>query len=223
MFVKKESKFYSVPLIINIILYKNNYFDNLIINEIRKSTYYITNQKNIYSVNKEDLEKIIKNKFNKEIERINAVPSETLFNNVNSAYFLNNILSNFENLKMLNVEISDKRNFSRVFYSNHQRLVGFDYKVHQGILDFPKYLNLEQLHNLNELLSFMNVYDKDLSIGIDPYYIIKSKDFISRLMAVEKIDPLFIQDIQDVISIIYEMLETKIEEDDCFLIIKTDF
>jgi len=223
MFIKKDSKFYDVPLIINVTLYKNNYFDNLIISEIRKNAYVLSSKKNVYSVDKDDLKRILRNKFKKEIERINAVPFDNLFTTVNSTYFLNNIVNSFKNLKMLNIEVSDKRNFSRVFYSNEQRLVGFDYRISQGILDFPKFLSTKQLSQLNKLLVITHMHNKEISIEMEPYYVIKSKDFINRIITVEKIYTDFVEDAQGLLSIIYEMIESKVEEDDSYLIIKTDF
>lgn len=217
-------KFYSVPLVINITLYKNNYVDNLIIGELRRNVYMmpIPKQKDHFSVTSRQFKKIMTRRFTKEVEHITNLPNEILSQNVNSAYFIYNILERFVNLEMLNIHISNNRKYTRIYKVDEQSMLGFNYKIIQGILDYPTFLNRDQLIKFNDLLKVLNINHTE-NISLDSYYIVRAQDFLIKISKLESDDKEYFNEMGDIIDITYELVEQKIEEDNAFLIIKTDF
>lgn len=217
-------KFYNVPVVINITLYKNNYIDNVIIGELKRGAFKIelVGDNNSFSVAAEELKKIIVRKFKSKIDALEDLSKEILSQHINSAYFMDSMLSKFINLKIVNINISNNRQYSRVFkINNEQSVIGFDYKIVQGILDYPEFLDSEQLNRFNILIKRLNLESNNLSL--DPYYIIRAQDFMNRISMLENEDKSFFDDNIDIIEITYELLEPKIETDNTMLIIKTDF
>lgn len=223
MEIKRDSKFFSVPLVIDITLYRYNYIDNIIIGELKKDAFVmpVTSEKNRFSIRAEEFEKIITRKFFREINKFESTSNDVLYNKVNSIYFLNTIFKKYVNLEMINVYISNNRRFSRVFKLNDQNIIGFEYKIKQGILDYPLYLNSEQMERLNQLLLKIGIHKNRHKM--DSYYIEKASNFINAVTSLEQIDPTFLEKCNDIVNITYELIEPKLEEDGTIIIIKTDF
>ena len=224
MIQNNEIKFFSVPLVINITLYRNNYVDNIIIGELRRGTYSIgvPEDPNSFSVSAEEFKNIVIRKFKSEVDKLEDFSKDILPKHINSAYFMYNMLTKFNNLKIVNIHISNNRKYTRVYKVNDQNVIGFDYKIAQGILDFPKFLDLNQLNRFNKLLVKIGMHITS-NLSMDPYYIIKAQDFINKLANLENDDKAYFDRYYDIIEVIYELLESKLESDNTFLIIKTDF
>jgi hypothetical protein len=196
----------------------------MIIGELKRNAYMmqVPKQKNQFAITAKQFRKIIFGKFKRSVDKINDLPSEMLSHHVNSAYFLYNMLERFSNLEMINIHISDNRKYTRIYTVNEQNMVGFNYKIVQGVLDYPNFLSYEQLNRFNELLEFLGINYTD-NISLDPYYIIRSQDFLNKISKLESESRPLFDYVSDIIDITYEMVEQKIEEDNTYLIIKTDF
>lgn len=219
----QDNKFYKVPIVIDVILYKYNYIDNIIISQLKKSAFIMSNNNYTnFSVSANEFKHIFHGRFNDEISKINMVPAQNLPNNVNSIYFLNNIFENFANLEMINVHVSENRHFSRLFNINNQSIIGFDYKIKQGILDYPKYISPDLLDILTNFIHELDLVEIR-SFELDPYYIVSARSLMSKLNVLQETNPTVSNDVIDLIDLTYEMVEPKLEEDNTFLILKLDF
>ena len=224
MEVDSNSKFLGVPIVIEIVLYTNNYFDNRILKELKKNAYIMkTEREDIISVTAKDFKRIISTKFKEEISAFSRLTVDTLGKKVNSIYFLDNMLSKLSSLELINIIISKNRAFSRIATVENVTMITFDFKVNQGVLDYPKYLNDEQLKRFNKLLEKINVRDKKTSISLEPYYVLTAREYITRLVNLERTDSNYTSSNSDIFKMTYEMVEPKIEEDNSHLLIKTDF
>lgn len=218
-----DNKFYKVPIVIDVTLYKYNYIDNIIISQLKRGAFIMAdgNVSN-FSVSANEFRHIFNSRFATEISKLNAVTNQNLHSTVNSIYFLNQILTNFVNLEMINVHISHNRNFTRLFNVNDTKVIGFDYKVKQGILDYPKYMSFDLMERFEDFIKVLDIVDIK-SFTLDPYYIISARNIISKLGHMQENNPNFINENSDLVDLTYEMIEPKLEDDNTFLILKLDF
>lgn len=222
--IDKDIKFYSVPLVISVTLYKNNYTDNLIIGNLKRHAYTmeVPNEPTRFSVTADQFRNIIFKNFKKKVENIENLPIEMLPQHVNSAYFLYNMFLRFNNLEMVNVTVSNNRKYTRIYKVDDQNMVGFNYKILQGVLDYPEFLSFDQLKRLNNLLKILGL-NYNNTITLDPYYIIRAQDYMNKLARLESELKHLYDEYSDIIEITFELVEQKLEEDNSYLIIKTDF
>lgn len=217
-------KAYSVPTVINIVLYKNNYYDNLIIGALRREAFLVrVLNKNNFSVSAGELSKILIENFDNEIDRVDSLSAEILKHNVNSIFFLYKILNNFPNLELINITVSYNTKFTRVFKVNDEEIVGFDYKVVQGFVDFSAYLTLEELDTLNELLLKLNIIDISNSLNIEPYYIVFAGNIMSAINKLEKEDKSTFDYYSSYIKLLSDLIDPKLDEDQASLILSLGF
>lgn len=218
-----DNKFYKVPIVIDVVLYKYNYIDNIIISQLKKGAFIMSNNNYTdFSVSANEFKHIFNGRFTDEISKINMLPVQNLQFNVNSIYFLNNIFENFSNLEMINVHVSENRNFTRLFNVNNQSIIGFDYKIKQGILDYPKYITTDLLDILTKFITKLDLVEIN-GFSLDPYYIVSARSLVSKLNTLQETNPTFSEDVVDLIDLTYDMVEPKLEEDNTFLILKLDF
>lgn len=224
MEINTNVKFYTVPLTLDIILYRNNYLDNLIISELKKNARLTSVSKNSdsFTVPIKYFKRMLKIKFKGELKRIGSISNDNLSSNVNSAYFLNNLVSNFNNLISIKVNVSNKRNFSRVFETDDQKMIGFEYKVTTGLVDYSKYMDKKQLKRFNKIMRLVGILDDSL-LSFQPYIKIRAQAFLLKISSLEVDYPDLIDSNMDILDIIYDLIEAKIEDDDTILIIKTDY
>lgn len=215
---KNEIKFFNVPISIQITLYKQNHIDNTLIGNVLRYANVIAQNdlKNKFIVYKKDLLDIINLRFFDEIEKFSTIPSGSLYSSVNSIYFLNKILNEFSNLEMIEINVSNSRIYSRLVSSGENSVIGFDYKITHGIVNYPDYIPSSD-NRLNIMLSELGY-----SINSTPYLIVKGKDFIERLSHFEKTNKIA-HTCKDIINISYELFEPKIEIDDTLITIILDY
>lgn len=222
---KVEYNFYTVPLNVDIILYKNNYIDNLIISEIKKNVQLtqVSSDRDILIVQVKHLKRTLSTKFKKYIDKVNSSTSDDISTTVNSAFFLNNIIENFVNLKTIKIQISSKRNFTRIVETEDSRIIGFQYKITNGLVDYPKYMSRDQILRFNKILKFLKINQPSKYISNDSYFKMSAREFIKQITSLETIDSDMFEENIDIFDVVYDMIESKVEEDDSILIIKTDF
>lgn len=219
-----DIKFYSVPLIINITLYRNNYIDNIIIGELKRTAYTINvaGNRDSFSVSVGDLKKIIRNKFKTKIDSLEEYTKDTFVQNVDSTFFLYNMLEKFTNLKLINVTVSNNRKYSRMFKVNDQNVIGFDYKILQGLVDYSEFVTPVNLERLNNFLKKLKLNQRK-TLTLDSYYILRTSDYLKRISELEHFDKIFFERYFDMVELTSELIEPKLELDNTILIIKTDF
>jgi len=225
METKTQTRYFDLPIIIEATLYKYNYVDNIIITEIKSNAKLteVSNDKNSFIVQVNDIKRILYRKFRNQIERIKNVSIEDLSSEVNTSWFLSNLIENFNQLQFIKINVSDKRNFTRLKIVNNQQVVGFSYVIKYGIIDYTKYLNASQLRRLNYILRILGYLKKDDSLVEESYFNVKAKDFLMDIMKLEETHPDLHKENADIIDITYDAINYKVEDDNTTLIVKTDF
>jgi hypothetical protein len=204
------------PNVIDITLYKNNYYDNLIVNKIRKEADYgdLPDLKDCYIVWAKDFQEILYNSFSSEIDKIRSLPSTDLQKNATSLYFMDKIFSTFGNLKYVKVNVSRDVNYSRVNKAEKVPTIFFNYKITASCIDLTKIYDNSTLLQVNQLFVENGLCGYDNIVGYDHIIEIKAQEFIK-----------FLEDNEDnpLTPYLFELIDPKTESDNPLIIFITDF
>lgn len=220
----KENDYLNTPLTMDIILYKNNYIDNLIISELKKNLHIFTiGEPDVFIVNAQEFKYLINKKFKDNIERIKNASNDEMTSSVNSAYFLSNILNNYPKLQSVKVIISNKTNFSRIVEKKELGpMIIFDFKFSTGSFDCHKYFDEDEIPLLIELLNIWGFIDNN-RVSDYPFIKVKTMDIFNKISEFENEYPDLLEDFTPIIDVLFENIEYKLEEDNALLYFKLDY
>jgi hypothetical protein len=226
---------YDLPYAIDITLYKHNYYDRLIMSYLKKHSQFtpVPNSNDSFIVNINDFKRVIVNKFSNEISSMKSLTEVEIGKNVNSLFFISKLLNNFQNLKYIKINISNKRKFTRlVEIDKTKAVISFDYKILTSIIDLTTYFSKKSEYRyINDILKRIGLIKHD-TFGTRVSYIkTTSQELISLLSNFENTlmgdpnEPItaamdkYIQSI----DLIYDIIDKKIESDNCRIILVTDY
>jgi hypothetical protein len=180
-----------LPVLLSITLFKNNYYDQKIISLIKqKALYYRQEVENKFTVSTYDL-KIIIHEDLKDILDITISSTPIEFpKNINSIYFINELLERFSNLRYFIVNVSDSENTSRIMkikketndeIDGEKDVINFDFKIIHSVLNLPNYIKPKQLILLNNFFKQIGIMQLDLFRKGPPYIHIKILDFLDKI------------------------------------------
>lgn len=212
-----DHPYLNFPTVIDITLYKNNYYDNLLVNKVKKEIDYgnIPDLKDCYIVPAVDFQKIFYKSFSSEIEKVKSLPNSDLQKNATSIYFLDKILSAFCKLKYIKINVSNEASYSRINKSEKIPTIFFNYKITASTIDIASVFNDEEVAKVNEFLIRNKIAIWDEYVGYNHIIEIKTYDLLMILKDNEGHDP--------IVPYIYDIIDPKTEQDDPLLFIITDF
>jgi hypothetical protein len=223
---------YELPYALDITLYKHNYYDNLIINNLKRNTRYekLPDSPNSFIVTAEDFRKMLSDKFKREVNNAQSLTEVTIKEGVNSIYFLDKLFMNFNNLEFIKVNVSEKRDFTRLLTVGENRsVINFDYRIITSVLDISKLAESEEsLELINELFIHLGLIEVDEYGKKMSYFTINAQDLLLLINSQQELmfteDEEFIDEkYLDAIEFIYDVIDQKCENDNSKLIILTDF
>jgi hypothetical protein len=206
------------PVAIDITLYKNNYYDNLIINKVKKDAdcFNLPNLKDAFIVHIDDLEKIFYDSFTDEIERVRSLPATDLQKNATSLYFLDKIFTSFSNLKYIKFNISREANYSRINTKDKIPTIFFNYKITSSCIDLTYIFSKSLLRKINDFLISSELVEFDPFFGYDHQIEVKASEFLDIISQSEDGD-------EEVITTLFSLIDPKTEQDDPIILLVTDF
>lgn len=204
------------PTIIDITLYKNNYYDNLLVNKVKKEVDYgnVPELKDCYIVSVDDFQEVFYNSFSTEINKIRSLPVTDLQKNATSLYFLDKIFTTFSKLRYVKINVSKEANYSRLNKSDKTPTLFFNYKITSSTIDLTALFEDDVIVKINEFFIKNDLVDHDEFYGYSHIIGIKSQDFLTILSENEE-EPL--------LPYLYELIDPKTEMDDPFIYFITDF
>ena len=140
----------SIPSHIEFILYKFDSIDSQIISKVKRvcTNFSIDKNKNHYMVTVDDFIDAINTspRLKSEIDKwsINSTDS-----NVNSVYFLVDIMNRLTNLKWISFKISTSKNFTRLIKYDDSELVSFQFNIVEGQFDLSQLMERKDLDQFN--------------------------------------------------------------------------
>jgi hypothetical protein len=215
---KSSYPYLDFPVVIDITLYKNNYYDNLIINKIKKDADCINlpNLKDAFIVYNDEFQEIFYNSFSNEVEKIRSLPVTDLQKNATSVYFLDKIFSSFSKLRYIKLNVSREANYSRINTKDKVPTIFFNYKITNSCINLSYIFGRNMLKKINNFLIERGLVDFDRFLGYNHQIEIKASEFLNELSESEQSD-------QEIVSILFDLIDPKTEQDDPVLLLITDF
>jgi len=220
---------YDIPYAVDITLYKYNYYDNLIITQLKKHCQYeIVSKDTSFIVTSQEFRTVLEKHFKRELSSAKSLTEVNLKYEVNSIYFIDRIFNNFTNLEYVKVNISKTREFSRVLLTpNSREIISFDYRIITSVIDLTKYFKTDEaLKTANCFLKEINIIKPDSFNQGKPYYTIFAQDLITMIATIEDKfmeDVTFGEQYTDTLDILYSLIDQKTETDNSRIIIITDY
>jgi len=204
------------PTVIDITLYKNNYYDNLLVNKIKKEIDYgdIPDLKDCYIVQAIDFQNVFYKSFSNEIEKVKSLPPADLQKNATSLYFLDKLFTAFNKLKYVKINVSNEASYSRINKAERVPTIFFNYKITASTIDITSIFNDSDVILINEFFINAGIVSYDEFVGYNHIIEIKAFDLISILNE-NNSDP--------VSQLLFEIIDPKTEQDNPLLFIITDF
>ncbi len=162
------------PEIIAITLYKYNSIDNKIYTLIMNNCQY-TSHRDTILVRISELDKVIKNNFKQEINKIDIISNRILHKEANTIYFLNKIISEMKNLRWFQISLSKNAGYSRIQVSAENKILNFNFKVIRGSFRTFDFFKKDEISYVNRVLKEIGCIRKM------QYSIVKLNSLANRL------------------------------------------
>ncbi len=206
----------SIPSHIEFILYKFDSIDSQIISKVKRecTNFSIDKNKNHYMVTVDDFIDAINTspRLKAEIDKwsINSTDS-----NVNSVYFLVDIMNRLTNLKWISFKISTSKNFTRLIKYDDSELVSFQFNIVEGQFDLSQLMERKDLDQFNR---------KCIEIGIMENKYLNRRPYF-YMTALVLMETLVLMDMEGNYKSkeILDMIDPKLENDNPMLLVKTDY
>ncbi len=219
-----------VPVLINVTLFKNNYYDKKILSLVKqRSMYFREDSKNTMTVSTFDIKNIIDEHLNDTIQELKTATPIEFTKKINSVYFLYELIENYVNLRYFTINISDDKNCSRLVWpggADSNPVINFDFKVVHSVLDFPNHLDSNDLKILNEFLRDIGIVNNDKFREGPPYLHISAMQFLENIntfIALLGEDSERLNYYSPIIDIINELVNPKIQQDNPTCLLITDY
>ena len=201
------------PLVIEVVMYKNNLVDNRILSEVRRNAKInqIGNSSANFYVPASDMKEILNQKFQKDLEQLSGLTQEQLTKRVNSAFFLHNVVNSFSNLRFIKFNVSDQKNYTR----KSEEGITFDYKILHAKVDLPELFDPKKLIEFQHLLIECGLWKYDKFFPV-PFIEISARDLIMQINHLEGSED-FVAEYGETINSLLEVIDMKMEVDNSML------
>jgi hypothetical protein len=206
----------SVCDVIDITLYKFNYYDNLIWTKCLNQLDFVKVDESSILITPTQLRALFEYNFKREILKIRSISFELIHKEANSIYFINELLNDFNNLKWIKLTQSKTRKFSRVVDIKDQKSLRFSFKVLRTTLRLNNILNFDEIQLINPILKKYNL------IKNKPYNKLKLSEVLKALDNCLNVDNIT-DDQAELIAIILDGIDYKCEIDNPEVILVTDW
>lgn len=207
--------------IIDVILFKYNYYDNKIWTGVKNQIDYIDVDNQSILVSPKELKKYIENTYPNEINKFKSIGSEFLHKDANSIYFISMMLKEMSRLKWIKLTLDKSKNYSRMIDNKETgKRITFSFKVLHVTFRLFEMFDDEELKNLNIVLKKLNIlYDNK------PYHRHKLVNVLNRLdrWVEEQALNSASAHIVEPILILLDSIEEKLEGDNPEVLIVTDY
>jgi hypothetical protein len=171
-----DMNFVTDPLIVEIFLYKNNYKDRLLLAEMKEHARIVAApfiEENSFFVQASEVFDILHDKFRKDLANFASTSNAEVGKSVTSIYFINNLLSTYQTVKYLKINVSDSPVYSR----RVDNKINFDYRIIHSRVDLTSLLVEEDLADIKDLLIEANIIKRDI-FDKKPYFEIYARDLL---------------------------------------------
>jgi hypothetical protein len=204
--------------VIDITLFKSNYYDNLIFTKcINQVDYTVINDDSIL-VTPRQLRELLDLNFKRELRKLGCVNAELLHRDANSIYFIDRFLEDFTNLKWIKINLSNSRTFSRLVEANGQKSIKYSFKILKTTLRLNHIFTMDEIESLNPVLLQHGLIEYN-----KPYNTVTTTDLLNKLEDIINMDQNLDDATVDLLAKLIESIEFKMELDNPEVLLVTDW
>lgn len=210
--------------VIDIILYKYNYYDNRIWTGIKNQMNYMAVNEQSILVSPSSLKEYVEKTYPNELNKFKSIGSEFLHKDANSIYFLNLLLSQMQKLKWVKLTLDKSKNYSRLVSDGASSTrINFSYKILHVTLRLFELFEEDELVDFNEILKQCNLLGEN-----KPYERHKLDQIVLKLETWLNAAELHVEDDTidekiELVSMILDIIEPKLEGDNPEVLLVTDY
>lgn len=204
--------------VIDVTLFKSNYYDNLIFTKcLNQVDYTVINDDSIL-VTPRQLRELLDLNFKRELRKLGSINAELLHRDANSIYFINIFLQDFTNLKWVKLNLSNSRTFSRLVESNGQKTIKYSFKILKTTLRLNHIFTMDEIESLNPVLLQHGLIEYN-----KPYNTITTTNLLNKLEDIINMDEHIDDATVDLLARMIESVEFKMEIDNPEVLLVTDW
>jgi len=206
-----------MPTAIDVTLYKYNYIDNKLWAQIQNEVDFIELGNDSIMVSSSQLKYILDTYYQNSINKVKSVGSDFIHKEINTVFFLFQILLEMENLQYIKFTLNKDKKYSRIIEPDGVKMIQFSFKL------LTATLRLYDLYEDNEL-PLVNTILEELEIISEgsQYVRVNAKELYDTILFyLEEKDP---EDSEaGIVTDILDILESKIEKEDPLILLITDY
>jgi hypothetical protein len=203
-----------IPTHIEFTLFRYDYIDGILISRIRKNcrNYSDKEDRNHFRIRKTDLVRTIKSsiKLNREFVKDAGLKTKS-----NSVFFLGLIINKLVNVEWLSFTVSYDKEYTRLTKFENRDIVNFEFSIKEGLVDLTKIFNRSELDEFNKRIISMGLMENKY-LDRKSFFQMNSSLFF-EVLALMEIDGIVTA------TVLLDIMDPKLEEDNPILIIKTDY
>ena len=206
--------------VIDIILYKYNYYDNKIWTGVKnKMDFMVVNEQSVL-VSPKALGEYVAEAYPNELNKFKSIGSEFLHKDANSIYFINLMLSEMKHLKWVKLTLDKSKNYSRLVSDQmDEKRISFSYKILHATFRLYDIFKDADFEAINEILYSIELLSKG-----KPYKRHKLVEIIEKLeMWMEKNAFDQSNEAVELLGMLLDMIEPKMEGDNPEVLLVTDY
>lgn len=206
-----------LPTAVDVTLYKYNYIDNKLWTQIQNDVDYIKNQDDSIMITVNQLKYLLDEYYISTINKIKTQGSDVIHKEINSVYFLYQMLLEMKNLQYIKFNLNLDKSYNRLITMDGKKLLQFGFKV------ITATLRLSDLYEDEEMLIVNKILEKIGIISRESHY---TRIFASELA--NAIDSFLEEQNEEdfetgIIADILDVLENKLEPENTFILLIADY
>jgi hypothetical protein len=213
----QQFEFSSMPTAIDVTLYKYNYIDNKLWAQIQNDTDFIELGNDSIMVSASQLKFILDTYYQNSINKIKSVGSDVVHKEINTVFFLYQILIEMENLQYIKFTLNKDKKYSRIIETDGVKMIQFSFKLLTATLRLYDLYEDDELPAVNKILEELKIFEQ----GIQFTRINAKELYDTILFYLDEKDP---EDSEaGIVTDILDILESKFEKEDPLILLITDY
>jgi hypothetical protein len=213
----QQFEFSSMPTAIDVTLYKYNYIDNKLWAQIQNDIDFIELGNDSIMVSASQLKFVLDTYYQSSINKMKSIGSDFIHKEINTVFFLYQILIEMENLQYIKFTLNKDKKYSRIIENDGVRMIQFSFKLLTATLRLYDLYDEFELPLVNKILEELEILEDG-----SHYSRLSAKDLYNTILFyLEEKDP---EDVEaGIVTDILDILESKIEKEDPLLLLITDY
>lgn len=210
-----------VPTSVDVTLHKYNYIDNRLWTQIHNEIDFIQNHDDSIIISITQLRTILDRHYISTINKIKTVGSEVIYKEINSIYFLYQMVLEMDNLQYIKLNLNMDKSYNRLVEIDGSKILQFGFKVLTATIRLSDIYDDDELESVNRVLNklgilktnqnYTRIFAKDLADIID-LHLISIEEGVENELEEDSI-----------VTDILDILEAKLEPENALILLITDY